>query len=272
MENMRENRILVPFLVLATVAVDAAVLCQSPAARPWPGAYAAVLLGMACGQVNLATIWAVLGRRMLAWRLAALVTVPIGWSFAIALAADFRGVAGYTTAGTWAVHLLVQAGLLATVLLAVRLSGARLSPGRSAGAGRRGRPHQFTLGRLFGWMTASAIALSALKSAFGVSQPPNAAFDWRGILVLGAVSAAIGLGLVWGLLDTRPMFARWAAALVSAVPAAWAIGYAACVADGSRLRAILLLWLVVAIYSSVAMGVLRIAGYRAEWLTAPIAS
>ncbi|MGI6415120.1 MAG: hypothetical protein ACOX1P_05570 [Thermoguttaceae bacterium] len=259
---MSESRILILFLVLATVAVDAVLLFQSPAERQWPESSAAVLLGMACGQVNLATVWAVLGRRLLAWRLAALVTVPIGWSLAIDLAADFRGVSGYETAGSWAVHLFAQAVLLAPVLLVFRMRGGRLSFRSSAATASPSRRLQFTLGRLFGWLTASAIVLSAVKSVVGLWNVRAGDFDWWGILILGLVSAAIGLVLVWVLLDTRRLSARLAAALATAIPAIVAAGYASGVADERRLWAVIQLWLVVALYCSAAMGVLRVAGCR----------
>ena len=82
------------------------------------------------------------------------------------------------------------------------------------------------------------------------------------ILILGLVSAAIGLVFVWVLLDTSGLSARLAAALATAIPAIVAAGYACCVADERRLWAVIQLWLVVALYSSAAMGVLRVAGCR----------
>jgi hypothetical protein len=83
------------------------------------------------------------------------------------------------------------------------MRGGRLSFRSSAAAADPSRRLQFTLGRLFGWLTASAIVLSAVKSVVGLWKVRTGDFDWWGILILGLVSAAIGLVFGWVLLGTR---------------------------------------------------------------------
>ncbi len=261
---MHANRILPYLLILTSLVVDLVLLASVSQHSTWPGILVAVLLGLAAGQINLATFWGVLGHRRLPWRIALLFVAPVGWSFAIVVSAP-RILPDYNTPAMWGVHFLAQTSLLASLLFLIRLFGARFSWTDLTTSDRPLR-RQFTLAYLFSWLTATAITLSALKTTFDNGQIAETDIGWGGLLTLGALSVLLGLICLWLIGDTRHYSRRLGAAFVTALPAGCILGIVAVSVNGNRLFAALLLWLVAGAYSAIALAVLRVAGFRLVWL------
>jgi hypothetical protein len=264
---MHANRILLPLLILTSLTVDLVLVGWLSQHSVWPDTSLAVILGLAAGQINLATLWGVLGHQHVPWRIAALLVVPLGWSWAIVASAP-HVLVGYGTAAAWGAHFLTQTALLASILTPIRLAGARMMSEELAPSDRPARRLQFTLRYLFAWLTATAVALSALKATFQDVKVAQVALPWDHVLGLCFVSAMLGLTCVWLVLDTRDLSTRLKTALVTALPAACAaIGGSFFLAtDPNRLFAAILLWLVAGFYSAMALLVLGVAGFRLVWV------
>jgi hypothetical protein len=260
---MHANRILLYPLIVASVAVDLVFLDLAQGSY-WPDTLVAVLLGLAGGQINLATLWGVLGYRHLPWRVAGLIVVPIAWSFAVFGYAP-EMLPGYQAVVTWVVHFLTHTALLASILFLVRLFGARLIHGDLLPQDAAGNPLQFTLRYMLAWITATAIVLSALKTTFEHTTIAETRFPWDAILILGFVNAMLGLASVWIFLDTRQQSRRRVASLVTLLPTVCVVVCLSFLAEPDRLLAVLLLWLVVGSYSAIALIVLHTAGLRLAW-------
>ena len=260
---MHANRILLPMLIVASLAADLALVTTlAERNTEWPDLLAAVSLGLAAGQINLGTLWSVLGYRHLPWRVAVLLVVPLGWSFGIAASAP-EILPAYNRVATWGVHFLTHTALLASILILARMAGARLLLGALAPNERKRR--QFTLRYLFAWLTATAIIMSALRSTFENAEGVQADISWLEITVLAFVNTTLGLTCVWLICDTRRYSSRLVATFVTAFPAACIVGWVV-IEAGSAIFALPLLWLVAGLYSAIAFGVLRIAGYRLIWV------
>ncbi|MHB8899240.1 MAG: hypothetical protein ACYC6Y_10885 [Thermoguttaceae bacterium] len=261
---MPPTRLLVSLLILASLALDLVLLALLPGRNPWPDLFVAALLGVAGGQVNLATAWSVLGYRHLPARLAGAVLVPVGWALAIAVTSS-TVLLQYRTAAAWAVHFLTHTAVLGALLLLFRLSGARLLEASfTAGAGPV-RRFQFTLRYLFAWLTATALVLSALRTTFENVHLARITLDWTAILVLAFVNTMLGLASLWLIGDTRRLAARIVAASATALPAGCVVGGVLLVADPDRYLSLGLLWFVAGAYSAVGWLVLRVAGVRLLW-------
>ncbi len=209
---MGSPKILIPQLIVASLALDAVALYSTPAQANWPSLWAAILLGLAGGQVNLATLWASLGRGRLPWRLAALAVVLAGWSAALHAGSPIRV---YPSPALWFFHFLVQMAVLSAILLAARLFGARLIHEKEPLDADRDDRRQFTLRRLFGWLTATAIALSALRATFATAAFGAAALQWAGTLLFGAVVSLLGMIAFCAVLDTRDTSRRLESVMVA---------------------------------------------------------
>ncbi len=263
---MHAHRILVPLFVIASLTVDLLLVGSLSSRNAWPNGFGAAVLGMAVGQVNLATVWGVLGYGGLPWRVAALLIVPIGWGTAIAefapqIKSDYHGAA------TWGVHFLTQTVSFAAILVLIRLYGAVLLLDDPASSDRRIRRRQFSVGYLFAWLTSTSLGLSALKSTFDRVKLQETNLAWSGTLILGLTGAMIGLTTLWLILDTRGRWKKLAAIFVTAVPVLCVMGampffvFRAPVVGG-----VYLLWLVAGLYSVVGWTVLRMSGLRLVWL------
>jgi len=266
---MNANRILIPLLIVATLTYDLVLVGSLTERSRWPDVLLAVLMGLAGGQVNLATFWGVLGYRHLPWRIAIPLIVPIAWGLAFFLYAGQVSPA-YKAAAGWAVHLLTQTAMLASILFVVRLCGARLLHTDLASSDRPLRL-QFTLRTLFAWLTATAITLSLLKTAFENTKIAEIYFRWDQIVILGFVNTMLGLTCAWLVLDTRGLKKRLMTVLLTGGPAACVVGFISVAlgiswSNNDRLVAVLALWFVSAFYSGVALVVLRVAGFRLVWL------
>lgn len=264
---MHANRILLPMLIVASLAIDLAFVASLPGRSVrWPDVFVAVTLGLAGGQINLATLWGVLGYRHLPSRLAVLVVVPFGWGFAMAASApEILPDLDYDQVATWGVHFLTQTALLASILILVRLRGAvLLAPGLATGDQALPRG-QFTLWTLFAWLTATAVVLSALKTTFDHAKLATTTFEWSHILILGFVGAMIGLASFWLILDTSSRSRRIAATWATAIPVVISFAVMALMVRSDLFVTVFLLWLVAGLYSGIAWFVLRVAGCQLVW-------
>ena len=261
---MGSPNILIPQLVLASLAIDAVVLYSIPAQADWPSLWAAVLSGLAGGQVNLATLWATLGRRRLPWRLAALAVVLAGWSAAFHAGSPIRV---YPSTALWFFHFLVQMAMLSVILLAARLFGARLTHEKEPLDANRDDRRQFTLRHLFGWLTATAIALSALRATFAAAAFGVAAFQWTGILLFGSLISLLGMIAFCTVLDARSATRRLESVLVAAliVLAIESFAVSFQVLGGRFLVASLVYQGSAMLYCFLAAIILREAGIRVIW-------
>ncbi len=262
---MRSSTILLPLLIITSLAVDLALVGSLAAEAKWPALSVAVVLGLAAGQINLVTLWGVLGSGHLPWRITALLVVPIGWGFALAASAP-NIKSGYDVVAKWEVHFLTQTVLLASILVLIRLSGAVLRLGDLA-TDLPLRRMQFTLRYLFAWLTSTAISLSVLKTTFDHARLKETDFEWDRIVILGLVGGMIGLAAVWLILDTRDRSRKLAATFVTALPVVTVVGAMVfLVANERQLVAVFQLWSVAGLYSAIAWVVLRVAGIRLVWL------
>lgn len=266
---MNPNRMLLALLVATSLAVDVVLVVLLSDRGAWPDPLVAVALGLAGGQINLATLWAVLGHRRLPWRTAAMFGTPAAWALAFGVWSPGI-VSGYRNAATWGLHFLTQMVVLASVAFLVRLWGAKLLPADLGHTRNTPRRWQFTLRYLFAWLTATAIALSLLKTTFDRANLARDFFDdWQAVLILGFVNSMLGLTGIWLIDDTRALSTRILAALLTLFPAAGVVAWVFWVAATDHLLAVLLLWLAVALYSALTSSVLRLAGFRLLWPTAP---
>jgi len=253
-------------LIVASLAVDLVLLAWLvERSTKWPDLFVAATLGLAGGQINLATLWSILGCRHLPWRIATLFVVPLAWAFAITASAP-EILRDYDRVAVWGVHFLTQSALLVAILVLVRLSGATLLAGSIAPPERPRR--QFSLRYLFAWLTSTAIAMSALKTTFDHANLAETAFDWRGILSLGFVSSTLGLSSIWIVLDTRSRSNKLAATWVTTVPAVLVAVVTMLAVDKHKLLAVLLICIIAGLYSAIAWHVLSVAGFRLVWLKA----
>lgn len=258
---MRANRILIPLLILATLTYDLVLVSCLTERHRWPDPLVAGLLGLAAGQVTLATLWGVLGRDHLPWRIAVPLSVPLAWGLAILLAQG-KVIPAYRAPVEVAVRLLIQSALLTLIFLLIRWHGARLLPVDPTFRTRSLRRRQFSLRYLFAWLTATAITLGLLKTLFQHAKIAELFQRWGKHLILDFVGVTLGLICVWLILDERGRKARLLTALVTGLPAACIVGLASW---SSRFPALLTLWLAAGSYSAVAFVVLRIAGFRLTW-------
>lgn len=267
---MHTARPLLSMLVVATLAADSALVARLVDRGPrWPDLPVAVAMGLAVGQINLATVWGVLSNRHLPWRMAALIVVPLGWGFAMAASTpeilpDFA----YDQVATWGVHFLTQTVSMGSILILARLRGAVLLPPPAATRDQGLQRRQFSLRALFAWLTSTAIILGALKTAFDQMKLSTTALDWPQVLILGVVGAMAGLISLWLILGIADRMRNIAATSICAVPIAVVLTVMAFVTSPPLLLAVFLLWLIAGLYSGAAWFVLRTAGFHLVWLKA----
>ena len=264
--SMHANRILLFPLILASLALDLAVIRSLSEQTVWPNLLVAVTLGLAGGQVNVATFWAVLGCHHLPWRIATAFVVPISWSFALVVSAP-KILAGYDAASMWGVHFLTQTALLASILVVTRLFGARLATTDFA-ASDRPTSRQFSIRYLFAWLTATAITLSLLKTIFENADVSQARLLWPGALTVAFGSVMLGLTCMWLVCDSSRRPRRYLAAFFTALPVGGLTAFLLASFGNNRLAAVLLLWFAASAYTAVALVVLRVAGFQIVWLGA----
>ena len=211
---MQASRLLILLLLLATALVDLVLLVavspvgviflQSPH-HP----LRAVLFSLAYGQVSVAAIWAGLGRTALPWRLAGPVGVAAFWSVGLAYALGGRDE-GRTDI---VVFLLLYGLIILAISLVVRSKGGRLANRLKTDAKPEEPRWQFSLGRMFAWLTATAIMLGLLRYTVDYDTLMSgryARFPWLIVSVAGLSNAAVSFATLWSVMGNRKPLLRWA--------------------------------------------------------------
>jgi hypothetical protein len=260
---MRHARVLILLLLLATVLVDLVAVLNA-GTEPRPGAptpFWIAILSLPMSQVCLLAAWAALGNTPAPWRAVGLVIPLAVWSKVTAsLLMASIAPAPETITSQWTFFLLMEA-LAAVCLLGVAraagLHGTGAAYPAQAEAAASRRPFQFSLGYLFGWLTAAAIVLAGLGYTFSLSQLDLRARDLREMATMAALNVGMLLGALYAMLGTRRWLLRWLVAIVPGAAAAWLS------LPREPLWAILVGCTAAWIVGSLA--VVRAAGYRLAW-------
>jgi hypothetical protein len=206
---MQASRLLILLLLLAAVLVDlvmlSAVGSYGAGFFQWPHPILAVLFSLAFSQVSMAAIWAGSSYTSVPWRLAGLVGVVTLWSVALAWTA-VGGVAGYGK-DDWSVLLLGHAFFILWILTFVRAKGVRLAHCLKRSAEPEENRWQFSLGHLFAWLTATAIALGLLRYTIDFDSP-TAGRHLDEIVLIGSCNAVVSLATLWAALSDRGLVWR----------------------------------------------------------------
>lgn len=151
---MQTRHVLITLLVLAHVLVGLVV--WSIFGIPPENATRVLLGGVASSQVGLLAIWTALGRRATPWRLTALISVVVAWSWIVASLSGKGPDAMY--------FFLPLAATIAAFLASARFFGLRLCTIDAEPTNTEdSRPWQFSLARLFAWTTSLAICMGLLS-------------------------------------------------------------------------------------------------------------
>jgi len=198
---MKYSRLLIALLLLATVLVDGAVLTmvqrQAGISRP----VLFLVWALQVSQVNLATVWLVLGEKWAPLRLAVAVLVVASWSWTLSALPD------PTQIDQWAVLLTAQMAAVSAPLLVARSIGvrivARFPASRRDNSTRGPKRLQFSIGNTLAWTTALAVVLSTWQCVY-----PDGWFPLGTVLTLSLRldllgRAAVVLTAVWATLGTR---------------------------------------------------------------------
>lgn len=269
---MQTRRPLIVLLLLAIASVDLVVASLVMQPGPWvlrSGASRCVFMAMVCAQVSLAATWLGLARRPVPWpATAAVVTVVL---LAVFLAnPPFRGVPGWLEGGGWLTIFSTQTIAVAAPFWMARAAGLRVvapSEIERAAAAAAGRPVQFSIAYLLGWMTALAIVLGLGQFAIRRYLPSlshslwSRQDFWVGLVCVSVGNAAIAWPAPWAVLGVRR---RKAGILLlclatGGVVAVWGLLLSGGVANCLRLAVFCVpqVALLVAV-----LGVFRVAGYR----------
>jgi len=199
---MKQARLLISLLLLATVLIDLVVW---PMVREWrrPNPLLAVLFALAFSQVSLATIWAAWGNMSAPWRATGAFLIVAGWS--LALSHD---------GGTLLVMivLLFQAFAIFLPMLILRAIGVRYTRAREGsfaiehedGCGER----QFSLRDIFSWITATAIVLGVTQYCMGQEAINADQIVWMTLGRFAAIQIVIVFSSLWIVFGTRWATAR----------------------------------------------------------------
>jgi hypothetical protein len=179
-------------------------------------------------------------------------------------------IVGFWAAATWNVRgpdwhmVLLWASMFPTILTALPLFGLRpfglhivdrFCPDEHVAR------FQFSLGRLMGWTTVIAVAMSALTSAsFFRRQDLFEGISWNDAVAVVVVPAVLTWTSVWALLGFGLAVARICVFLAVIVASSVAL------VSPHMLGAPLVLGLPVALLVPAYLAVFRIAGYRVRWL------
>jgi len=271
---MRQARLLIPLLLLATVLVDRVAVLEA-AAEPRFGApslFSMAILSLPMSQVCLLAAWAALGSRTPApWRAVGLVIPLAVWSKVTAsLVGASAAPAPETMASQWTFFLLLEALAAVGLLGIARAAGLRAIGApypAEAEAAASSRPFQFSLRYLFGWLTAAAIVLAGLGYTFSLTHLALEARTLREMATLATVNVGVLLVALYATLGTRRRLLRWLVALVAiALAAAAAMPPRRLVLDvpgGVILVGCTAAWIVAS------LAVVRAAGYRLAWRKRP---
>jgi hypothetical protein len=266
---MKNARLLVVLLVIATVLVDAVALSIAPFGREYvrpPGSAELFLLSLGMGQVSLVAIWAALGGGALPWRVLALALTVMAWARLLAWSlfdaeAVLRGQTLYNSL------LAAQSAGVVLPLFVARF--ARLEITRASEVHRTDRMVagssrlQFSLRYLLSWITVVAVVLGLSQYAFDYrSLWAIGAATWRELAVLSLGDAVLALAAFWVALGARRPVLR-AIALPVTTAAVIAMYYTHLTVPQFRMCAELCVVQVVWLVGS--LWVFRVAGYRIAW-------
>ncbi|MBN2294083.1 MAG: hypothetical protein JXM70_16775 [Pirellulales bacterium] len=150
---MQTRHVLIALLILAHVLVGLVV--WSLGELPNYG-HRLFLIVVATSQANLLAVWTALGRRASPWRVAALVSVVVGWSWIISLVGgrDIDSMFFLLPIGITTVGILVSARFLGLGLYVIDTEQSDAE---------HKLPWQFSLARLFAWTTSLSVCLGLLS-------------------------------------------------------------------------------------------------------------
>jgi hypothetical protein len=250
------SRLLVWLLVVGSLLVDMAVVAWSRVSGASGPTTELLLVPLVFSQIGLLSVWAVLGRPALPWRLLSLVCHSA-----------FCGVFVSQTVSSTQRDVVTRVIVLCVFVAVVVL----LATGVARWFGLRARwcfedvrqpPRQrlqFTIRYLFAWLTATAIALGVLKSLVNWQEVPGFFQQrsfWSFFGVLGAVQVLLVLGSVVAVLHEGILFVRL---LVLAAGGFGAFLLVKSLAWGPAGEFTVFVELVLLIVS---LAVIRVAGYR----------
>lgn len=251
---MKPHHLLVGLLVAVHMLAGAAAASLAYSMRvTWPDPLAAVILGTALGQLAIAAAWLAWGRLLIALRGALLLVVMLGWLFPVA---NCMGSSDQRRAW-WGGILLVHALSVAICLIAVRLTGTRLSiEGEAETPVSRIKPWQFSVGGILTLTTFLAMLL-------GVGRHLD--FPWEefgsatSFCVGTALAAASSVYLAFRLRTV------W---LALALPLLLCGGVGYSLTFILHFNALIGMGLLHGVVISISAGVLRVAGYQLASTTA----
>ena len=180
------------------------------------------------------------------------------WGVALAWTGVGR-VEGYGK-DDWSVLLMGHAFLILGILIFVRARGVKLTPFLKTNFEPEERRWQFSLGHLFAWLTATAVALGMLRYTSDFNSP-TAGRHLNEIILIGSCNAAVSLATFWATISHRGLVWRVAVVCLAAggvlsLPLLRGGGV-----DGSAF-AWAVLWILQVVWLLVWLFVLRAAGIR----------
>ncbi len=263
---MTAGRLLISLLIVASVLVDGVVLSlvglqRGAPAELWPHPALGVLFALCFSQVSLTAVWAVLSARTVPWRLAAAALV-VG-SFSSALAALGKGTVK-AAAMEWIVLLLGQSLIVVAPLLVARARGVRLVEPSQLDSTRQGAadrsPWQFSIGYLFGWITATAVVLGMTKYTVDFDHLVLAPYLRTDAGILAVGNSLIALTGLWAVLGVSQPMRRCA---VFWLTVAGVLALYTCLSQHRSYAFVLAVVCVLqAMLLAGSLGVCRVAGFR----------
>ncbi|MFV2069257.1 MAG: hypothetical protein ACC645_20010 [Pirellulales bacterium] len=189
---MPRSRLLLALLMVATLLVDAAA-CRLAKGQNFPDPAMVLLMALAFSQIGLMAMWLTFGTAHYLLRTAALIAGIVAWSHAIDLALASWALGDLGRSRIVSASLSLQAVITVLFSIPVRWTGVVWS----SSAGRHDAPvgaitgHvQFTVSRLLGWTTVTAMV--ATLARYYVVLPPSEHWLESGFLLLGSAVAVLG--------------------------------------------------------------------------------
>ena len=221
----------------------------------------AVLFSLAFSQVSMAAVWAGLGNTSLPWRLAGLVGIVTVWS--VALTREAADAVDLYVSDYWSLLLLGDALFILLILLVVRTRGGRLENCLKTNAKPEKFRWQFSLGHLFAWLTATAVALGLLQYTIDYDSL-MAGQNWHGVLVMGLCNAVVSLLTLWLALGGKRLLSR-VVVLCLALGGVFSLPFLYDSAAAYILIFWAVLWILQIVWLAAWLFVLRTAGIRFVW-------
>ncbi|MBN2022518.1 MAG: hypothetical protein JW809_06960 [Pirellulales bacterium] len=261
---MRSARVLIGLLVLATVAVDLVVLAMFPEAGFLHGGLAnprVVLLGvLAFGQTGVLAVLVALARPGSPWPWTGLFA---GVVFEALLFCFMRLGVEPATILAASTFFFFQAIVVLAGLLFLRRWGYALRHASvpAPAPDDPKRPLQFSLARLFGWMTAMAVCLSLAQVVLARTLDYSRTNEWMSEgVAFASASALLTLATTWAVLGRQRATIRWSIAVL-AVPVAVTMAPWSDEVEWARFFGLFVPMFVLMLAS---LAVIRLAGYRFE--------